>query len=324
LPCVFYPDYYGYPSNGYGYYPNSLAGKQATIDSLMDLHSAYIAGATAAYYLNDFSAPSANYTSGSASKSLIYQLEKGSSDVLAAVNFGTTPLTVSINLSGIPSGTVFTRIGGAQSSTNTFTTSGLTATFTVPARSYAAWQQGLTPLPVELVRFEANALPAHQALLNWQIALSNNLEKVQIERSFNGSAFDFVAELEARQTTYTDARIQQDQKKVYYRLKFMYADGSFDYSPLRTIRFLKDRISVQALPNPGNVEQVKLHVSIHREGVYNITITNTLGQVVSTCSKNFSEGTSSIPLPQSILPGTYFVIISGDADELATCQILIP
>lgn len=103
VPCVYFTDYYA---------PGNL---RYVIDGLMEAHERYIFGATQVEYLSRFSSPySANYISGGANTSLIYQTSYAESgkEVVVAINFSGNTLKVdqTINTANIFPGDTLTDI----------------------------------------------------------------------------------------------------------------------------------------------------------------------------------------------------------------------
>lgn len=158
VPTIFYPDYYGYPapSGGkYSYHPTNLTPMKPEIDKLIRVLQQYIVNAPGVDYLNRFGTPyTSNYSSGTASKALIYQLQgsatNGNRDVLVAINFGTTPLKVDhqINQRGgtIGTGTRFTDVLARSAFPYAQVNGSGQVYMELPARSYSVWVQGDAPV----------------------------------------------------------------------------------------------------------------------------------------------------------------------------------
>lgn len=103
IPCVYFSDYYS---------PLNLRYK---INGLMEAHRRYIYGATQVDYLSRYSSPYfANYISGGANTSLIYQTSYAVSgrEVVVAINFSGNTLKVdqTINTANIAAGDTLTDI----------------------------------------------------------------------------------------------------------------------------------------------------------------------------------------------------------------------
>lgn len=135
LPCIFLDDYLH----------DNLS--RAKINALMACHKQYIYGATSVDYLNRYNTPyTGNYSSGSQNRSLIYQLKGAVSgrDVIVAINFGSSNLTVShtINGTNIPVGTVFTDIFANSGQATTTVSSGYAVDLNVAPNDFGIWVQG--------------------------------------------------------------------------------------------------------------------------------------------------------------------------------------
>ncbi len=213
LPCVFYPDYYGYPNNGSTYYPPEKNGLKTRINQLMSLHKAYILGSTSVTYLNKSGSGFSNDAGSANTYILTYQLKGGSAgkDVVVAVNFGGVRVQFHQQLSGLAVGTRLTDIMGvspyleANIQTNE---NGIPNDIWIdlPARSYAVWVQGeattLAPLPASDLNITGITLGSLS--LNWTDNSSNE-SGFRIERKTTESGvWGTLQTVAANVTTITD------------------------------------------------------------------------------------------------------------------------
>ena len=134
IPCVFFKDYY----------PLNL---RYQIDGLMEAHKRYIYGATQVDYLSRFASPyTANYISGGANTSLIYQTSYAESgrEVVVVINFSGNTLKVdqTINTANISPGDTLTDIF-SKTAFPFITVQGDNQIYLeIPARSYAVYVEG--------------------------------------------------------------------------------------------------------------------------------------------------------------------------------------
>ena len=113
------------------------------------------------------------------------------------------------------------------------------------------------PLPVELTAFAVAAGPqAVQAA--WTTASERNSQRFILERSRDGRQFAEAGTVAAAGTsttarTYslTDAQLPAGATALYYRLRQVDLDGSFSYSPVRTVLLPAATASLRAVPQPG-------------------------------------------------------------------------
>jgi len=134
IPCVYYPDYFKRPDD---------AGK---IKGLMEAHKKYIYGASARYYLNNYSSPySSNFISGYPNTSLIYQLSGSASgrEVVVAINFSGETLKVdqSVEMAALSEGDTMTDIFGFSAYPYALVKNGQMY-MELPPRSFSVWVQG--------------------------------------------------------------------------------------------------------------------------------------------------------------------------------------
>ncbi|NWF88379.1 MAG: T9SS type A sorting domain-containing protein [Ignavibacteriaceae bacterium] len=263
LPCVFYPDYYNVSG-----FPN--AGK-SNIDALINVHKQYIHGAMAHEYLNRFFTNRDPYFfAGDASKLLVYQLMGLSTgkDVIVAINFDDVPINlwIGINTTGVLEGETFgDKIG--NSLLQTLTVSGGRVNIQLPARSYAVWVEGESPVPVELVSF-VGTVEKNNVLLNWKTATEVSNYGFEIERS----QISKVQNQEWEKIGFVNGHGNSNSTKEYsfkdenlepgiysYRLKQMDNDGKYEYSNSVVVEIKKSTFEFilnQNYPNPFNPKTV--------------------------------------------------------------------
>jgi hypothetical protein len=112
------------------------------------------------------------------------------------------------------------------------------------------------PLPITLLRFDANPIGDNAAELVWVTVSEINSDRFEIERSIDGLVFHKVGEVKAsansiveKHYTYFDHNITTSL--VYYRLKMVDFDGLYTYSKIKTIEF-EDKHEIVYGPNPTN------------------------------------------------------------------------
>ena len=118
---------------------------------------------------------------------------------------------------------------------------------------------GSSPLPVELIQFEASPAASHTADLTWKTASELNNSHFVVERSYDGRDFQAAAIVQGNGTTqnvitynHNDNTIDLAQNTVFYRLRQVDFDGTKAYSPVRRVDFEGSIIpnSVTLYPNP--------------------------------------------------------------------------
>jgi hypothetical protein len=142
---------------------------------------------------------------------------------------------------------------------------------------------GGSPLPVELIHFDAQAAANHTADLHWATASELNNNYFDVERSYDAIHWEWVGNVTGNGTTnqltdynYTDKSIATSQNMAYYRLKQVDFDGAFEYSNKRVVSFDEkvEKLAIAAYPNPSNQE---VTISVNTNEPYSIEVTDING-----------------------------------------------
>ncbi len=145
-----------------------------------------------------------------------------------------------------------------------------------------------TPLPIELLFFEATALDNHKVELNWQTASEIDNNYFEIERSKNNSRWEKLTTINgAGNSTNLIDYISYDELPYvgisYYRLKQVDYNGNITYSKTRVVNI--DGVTnseINIYPNPTNKS---ITIAGSQEELELITIFNLLGQDVTNQTK---------------------------------------
>jgi hypothetical protein len=152
--------------------------------------------------------------------------------------------------------------------------------------------QSVTPLPVELLRFEAKPYIKSIGTF-WATATETNNKGFELERSINGNDFTIIAWIEGHGTSsqlheysYEDMNVTQGIR-YYYRLKQIDLNGTYVYSDVITAQLPKGKNSLYTLmPNPYS-HNTTLSIFLDNASVISIDVIDVLGQHVSTIAKGY-------------------------------------
>jgi hypothetical protein len=120
---------------------------------------------------------------------------------------------------------------------------------------------GSTPLPIKLMEFTAQKL-ANDALLKWKVGAETNVDRYEVElakgnEGLQAGIWNKIGEVESlgnttvtRSYQFTDTEAEKFGPR-YYRVKTVNLDGSFVYSPVRSVVF-GDAILSQVYPNASS------------------------------------------------------------------------
>ena len=201
---------------------------------------------------------------------------------------------------------------GTTAATNMVTKTGI-ADFSVWTLGNAA-----NPLPVELAAFTATALN-HAVLLKWSTASEKNTAHFDVERSPDGTAFVRLGTVAAagtstapREYALTDAQLPAGITTLYYRLKQVDQDGSFNYSPVRSVRLSEAAEGLALYPNPATARTT---LTGTQPGAL-VQVFDALGRVVAAATAN-ATGTAALALPAGLATGVYVVRTGNKALRLS-------
>ncbi len=132
-------------------------------------------------------------------------------------------------------------------------------TVTIPSISETGiWALASTssPLPVELLYFDAKPTLQNTVLLNWITASEKSNDYFIIERSNDGVHFEYLQKIKgAGNTTIQQSYQWEDLYPFdgisYYRLKQTDFNGDFSYSPVKAVQLNGSDADVILFPNPG-------------------------------------------------------------------------
>ena len=203
--------------------------------------------------------------------------------------------------------------------TTEYTVSGTTAAGNCLSRVFRTITVNSTPLPVELISFEA-VWVNKVASITWTTASEKNSAYFAAERSFDGSTFQTVGILAGAGTTSITTNYRFNDislntmavPKVYYRLQQVDISGEVNYSPVRVLQVAAAGNTFQAavFPNPyTNTATVQFHSS--GDNLVKLTLHNVLGQNIFTKLVTAAAGVQEVALPLSAtLPlGVYYLTI---------------
>jgi PKD repeat protein len=160
------------------------------------------------------------------------------------------------------------------------------------------------PLPLSLTSFTA-VKDGEDALLQWQTMNEVNVSHFDIERSWNGTEFNFIGKKTALNGTsnnyaFKDLLSKQSRpgQTVYYRLKMMDRDGKFKYSPVELLRWnglQNSQVSIS--PNPFK-DHIRVNTLLKVEKA---ELIDNQGRVVAAAN-GLTNGRLNVP---SLPAGTY-------------------
>lgn len=211
---------------------------------------------------------------------------------------------------------------------NGWTYSSPTAALPAGTNIYTVQASGYTSFSPFIITSSATALPLRwitfsgrnkddNVVLEWETADEQNVSHFVIERSVDGRNFVAVGRLQAygnsnalNHYSYTD-HPQLSQETLYYRLKQLDLDGSFNYSRVIGISTKANNVIALFYPNPVQSTGT-LMVSVPSKCRASYVIFDQNGRRVIISDINLNEGTNTIPIAvDKLAKGIYTISISG-------------
>jgi hypothetical protein len=168
-----------------------------------------------------------------------------------------------------------------------------------------------TPLPVELLYFEAKAADNEKVICNWITATEINNDYFVVERSRNGLRFDDIGKVEGagnsnQMLSYAFTDHAPFTGVSYYRLKQVDFDGNFSYSNIVAVNIIKQG-SFSVFPNPALNTITISFISSSRSDVH-LDVISSSGQVVQSLVIESTSGTNQQVLDISNLAAGVYTI----------------
>jgi photosystem II stability/assembly factor-like uncharacterized protein len=153
-------------------------------------------------------------------------------------------------------------------------------------------------LSVELLDFKAS-LKNQKVDLTWQIADETTVKHYEIERSLDGKNFDFLKKQDkgnanVHPTSYIVHDLPPQYSVVFYRLKIVENDGSFTYSPIRSVNFESDKkTDFKIYPNPAT-NVLNIQFNAEHSQVFDFELINAVGQIVHSYRTDSKVGNNHL------------------------------
>ncbi|MNJ88842.1 hypothetical protein D3C87_63990 [compost metagenome] len=173
-----------------------------------------------------------------------------------------------------------------------------------------------SPLPVELVSFDAKVINEREVALSWQTASEYNSSYFDVLRSENGTDWSSIGTVPANgnsQVTIDYSLLDQAALKgvSYYRLKQVDLNGDFHLSDIQSINNSRKVNQVKVYPNPTDNGLVTI---VSSEPISNLFIYNPYGKVVFE-TKPDSDDTYLLDT-QDFDSGIYWINLNGENYKL--------
>ena len=170
-----------------------------------------------------------------------------------------------------------------------------------------------TPLPVELLDFNAAPTPVGTVALSWSTATEQDNAMFSIERSADLGIWTSVGSVPGAGNSSAVLHYAWEDGPgpgtFYYRLRQMDTDGASNLSPIAEVT-VEGRDGASVFPNPAN-EQLRLRLPERATGAVRVTVLDLGGRPRRT----MTIGSQGEPLPlvdvRDLPPGAYVLQVEG-------------
>ncbi len=171
-----------------------------------------------------------------------------------------------------------------------------------------------TALPVALAAVEAD-VNGCDVTLKWQAESETGFSHYVVEKSFDGSTFESIGNIEALQTVGTknyDFTETEVIGNIFFRLKMLNLDGTYSYSNIiqTQTECEEEVVKLKLFPNPIGLNQTTLNVEFtsKREVTAWIKVTDGLGVEKMNFPIDAVSGENRLGLDISNLPSGSFIL----------------
>jgi hypothetical protein len=181
-------------------------------------------------------------------------------------------------------------------------------------------------LPVKLTYFKGEIVAKDNQLV-WGTATEQNSAWFMIEASNDGLSFKEIGRKRAAGNSTTPLTYNFTHTDVptsmYYRLRMMDADGSFEFSNTVYLRRNKGSLAVNnVFPNPTE-GMITVQYEVEKPSQLKFTITDELGRRLSTKTVEAVSGVNNQPLDLADFPGGAYFLLIDEADGKRTVRRVV-
>ncbi len=177
------------------------------------------------------------------------------------------------------------------------------------------------PLPVKIS--SVKAYPKNEGVqVEWTTQFENNINRYEVERSANGQQFIKLGTVQAKGNSsqvlnYNLFDASPLSGINYYRIKSVGIGTDISYSQIVKVNLITGRSEIIFYPNPVIDNNINLRLNNVQKGNYNVSLTNSLGQLVYNKLIQHTGGTATYNLPvNNLVKGIYHLQIGGNGIKI--------
>ena len=172
-------------------------------------------------------------------------------------------------------------------------------------------------LPIELLSFTAELIPANKIRIDWQTASEINCDHVIVQRSLDGIEFNEIKKIQGagNSTILTSYSILDENasnsKIIYYRLDQADYNGNIHSSKVLPVALKSEDLSIISIHTDYNSNQILISLQSNCRDMLHFTITDAIGKVIHRQDIPSGPGFTTASLNPCCMPkGIYFIQVS--------------
>ncbi len=293
---------------GSQFIPGPIAGSTEFCDFATESYSIAVAGISAGTTYT-WSAPAgATILSGQGTSSVLVQF--GNTNGNISVDVSNECTTINVQLAVTSASCIF--YAGGSSDGFSFT------------------ERVNTPLPIELVSFEAQVIDERRVKLKWSTASETNNDYFTIERSVDSKEFSPIAEVDgaSNSSRRLDYEIEDEAPlpgTSYYRLRQTDFDGTTSLSRTVVVSIQPGLLGLQVVyPNPiRNQDQLNIEYSVVEQATLQIVMYDLTGKKLLHQQTDLNPGKNIFPIQlPDVKSGAYLIrFYTTDKNEVVRIKV---
>ncbi|MBU6158213.1 MAG: autotransporter-associated beta strand repeat-containing protein [Bacteroidetes bacterium] len=184
-------------------------------------------------------------------------------------------------------------------------------------------------LPVDFVNVRAKAIN-NAVQVDWEVANEENLQQYEVERSTDGREFTAIGTQQPRNLSARHLYSLLDKQPAsgtnFYRIKALDNDGSYRYSATVKVNTGGKVQDVKVYPTTVDQSYFTVDLTDQPKGIFEITLANSLGQVVMNRTIQHNGGSANINVDLSNLQltgGVHFLSIKDEQGNKKSVKLII-
>ncbi len=168
-------------------------------------------------------------------------------------------------------------------------------------------------LPVSLSFFGGERINEQQVQLLWQTVSETDNLGFEIQRSYDGQAFERLGFVDGRGTFLgitNYSHILSENQAAFYRLKQIDVDGSSTFSPVIFVAGSEQSLTLRLFPNPGNGQEINLasNINLPNNSSVQINLYSSSGKLLLQKTTTWPEVSQALREQASFIPQGLYLL----------------